>query len=241
MGRHPGGVLPQVKGHAGMENTDVLALKGGGVHLLQLGGGLGHQLAGELAPLRQVIAVQHGGLAAVRPQLGGIDHLAALLDLVAGHGVQGQAHVAAVAVGDLQHHVVDGGQIQQIGHGGIVAVLGQLLGDIADRDAAAVGGHALGQRRQCLLEGAELAPFHGLAAAGGQGLGGGELVVYQLGLGVFQKLHAVIGFHLRAETAVAGGLGIGLACKQLQVIQIVHHMFSPFFIPRIFPVRRFRS
>lgn len=174
--------------------------------------------------------MQHIGLAAALPLHRGVDHLAALLDLIAGHGVQGQAHVAAVAVCDLQHHVVNGGQVQHIGHGGVVTVLGQLLGDVADGDAAAIGSHALGQRGQRLVKGAELAPLHGFAAAGRQRLGGGELVVYQLGLGVFQQLHAIISFHLRAEAAVTGGLGIGLACKQLQVIQFVHHKHSPFFI-----------
>ena len=134
-----------------------------------------------------------------------------------------------MTVGDLQHHVVDGRQIQHIGHGGVVAVLGQLLGDVADGDTAAVRCHTLGQRRQRLVERAELAPLHRLAAAHRQALGGRELVVYQLGFGVLQQLHAVVGLHLGAETA--GGLCVGLR-KHLQLhIQFLFHFPFSFHFP----------
>ena len=206
-----------------MDDAHILAVEGRCVHLLQCCGGAGHQLGGHGAGLVQPIAVQHLGFLAVGILTGGVDDVGALLDLIAGHSVQRQTHVGAVAVGDLQHHVVDGGQIQHIGHGGVVAVLAQLLGDIADGDAAAVGGYALGQGRQRLVEGTEFAPLHGLAAAHRQGLGGGELVVHQRGLGVFQQLHAVIGFHLGAETLGAGGLHVAVS-EALQVEGIfVHH------------------
>jgi hypothetical protein len=233
MGGDPCLVLAQVEGHTGVDDAHILAVKGGRVHLLQLGRGLGHQLTGHAAVLVQCRAAGDLRLGAVGAQLGRIDHLLALLDLVSGHGVQGQAHVAAVTVGDLQHHVVDGRQIQHVGHGGVVAVLRQLLGDVADGDAAAIGGHALGQGLERLVKGAELTPLHRLAAAGRQTLGGRELVVYQLRLGVLQQLHAVIGLHFRAQTA--RGLGIGLR-KHLQIH--LHIPFSlPFFTVLLFPVR----
>ena len=221
MGGHPVGVVAQVEGHAGVDDAHVLAVKGGGVHLLQLRGGAGHQLSGHHVALVQIAAVQHVHLLAIGVLSGGIDDVSALLDLIAGHGVQRQTHVGAVAVGDLQHHVVDGGQIQHIGHGGVVAVLAQLLGDVADGDAAAIGGHALGQRSQRLVKGAELAPLHGLAAAYRQRLGGGELVVHQRGLGVFQQLHAVIGFHFGAQTLGAGGLYVAVS-EALQIKGMCH-------------------
>ena len=208
-----------------MDDAHILAVEGRRVHLLQLGGGLGHQLAGHPAPAVQLIAAHHCGGGAVAVPSGRVDDLIALLDLVAGHGVQRQAHIGAVPVGDLQHHVIDGRQIQHIGHGGIVAVLRQLLGNVTDGDTAAVGGHTLGQRRQRLVEGAELTPLHGLAAAHGQALGGRELVVYQLGPRVLQQLHAVVGFHLGAETA--GGLGVHLPCEHLQIH--VFHISPPCF------------
>ena len=126
-----------------------------------------------------------------------------------------------MAVGDLQHHVVNSRQIQHVGHGGVVAVLGQLLGDVADGNAAAVGGHALGEGGQRLVKGAELAPLHGLAAAHGQRLGGGELVMHQLGLGVFQQLHAVVSLHFGAEAA--GSLGV---CVGKHLIIQFHSHFS---------------
>ena len=214
-----------------MDDAHVLAVERGGIHLLQLGGGLGHQLAGHLARPVQRVAAQHLGGGAVCLLLGRVDDLIALLDLVAGHGVQRQAHVAAMAVGDLQHHVVDGRQVQHIGHGGVVAVLCQILGDVAHRNTAAIGGHALGQRRQRLVESAELTPLHGLAAAHRQALGGRELVVYQLGLGVLQQLHAVVGLHLGAESA--GGLCVHLPCKQLQ-IHLLHARPPHFVQNRIF-------
>ena len=204
MGGDPCLILAQVKCHRGMDDAHILAVKGRRIHLLQLGSCLGHQLAGHLAGRGQGHTAGHSGLLAALAQHRSIDHLVALLDLVAGHSVQGQAHVVAVAVGDLQHYVVDSRQVQHVGHGGVVAVLGQLLGDIADRDTAAVRGHALGQRCQCLVKGAELTPFYGLAAAHRQGLGSSKLVVYQLGLSVLQQLHAVIGFHLGGQAA--GGL-----------------------------------
>ena len=222
MGGHPVGVVAQVEGHAGMDDAHILARKGGRVHLLQRRGGTGHQLGGHGAGLVQIIAVLHLGFGAAAADGGGVNDVGALLDLIAGHGVQRQAHVGAVTVGDLQHHVVDGGQIQHVGHGGVVAVLAQLLGDVADGDAAAVGGHALGQRGQRLVEGAELAPLHGFAAAHRQGLGGGELVVHQRGLGVLQQLHAVVGLHLGAEALGAGGLGVAVG-KALQIKRIIVH------------------
>ena len=233
VGGDPRLVLAQVKGHAGVDDAHILAVKGRRVHLLQLGRRLGHQLAGHAAVLVQRHAAGHVGLGAVAADLGRVDHLLALLDLVSGHRVQRQAHIAAVTVSDLQHHVVDGRQIQHIRHGGVVAVLRQLLGDVADGDAAAIGGHALGQGLERLVKGAELAPLHRLAAAGRQTLGGRELVVYQLRLGVLQQLHTVVGLHFRAQTA--RGLGIGLR-KHLQIH--LHIPFSlPFFTVLLFPVR----
>ena len=64
-----------------------------------------------------------------------------------------------------------------------------------------------------------------------QSLCGRELVVYQLGLGVLQQLHAVVGLHLGAESA--GGLCVHLPCKQLQIHLL--HACPPHFVQnRIF-------
>ena len=66
MGGHPGGVLAQIKGHTGMNDTHILPFEGRRVHLLQLGGGLGHQLAGELALFRKSPAWWRASPAACR-------------------------------------------------------------------------------------------------------------------------------------------------------------------------------
>ena len=211
-------ILAQVERHARMDDADILAVEGRRVHLLQMRRGLRHQLARQTAVRRQIIAVLHLGLGTACAQLRCVDHLIALLNLVARHRVERQPHVRAVAVGDLQHHVVNGRQIQHIGHGRVVAVLRQLLRDVAHGDAAAIRGHALGQRRECLVERAELAPLHRLASAHGHPLRRRELVVYELGLRALEQLHPVIRLHLRAQ--IIACLRVRLR-EQLQVIHMI--------------------
>ena len=214
-----------------MDNGNILAVDGGRVLGSQLCHHLLQHLHGELGGSVQIRAGGHGGLYAA-DNLGAVGHVGAGLKHVADHGVQGSAGLTAQELGRLQNGVVQGGQLQHVGLGDEVAVLGHGRGDGAHVQGLAVRGNALSQRSQRLGKGRELTELNGLAAVCGDGTLLTELVMYQLGLSLVNEGHVVEGLHFGRQV-VAGGRVRGhvdMGCEKLQVDEVngIHFLISFF-------------
>nr|DAF90369.1 MAG TPA: hypothetical protein [Podoviridae sp. ctngc57] len=221
VGVDPAAVLPQVKGHIGVDDGHVLAVEAGHVLGLQGGRRLFDHLHRQLSGGVHAAAGFHRRLRA-GGDLGAPQHVGARHQLVAHHGIHGQTRLAAQQLGGLHDHVVDGGQIQQVGDADEVAVLAHGGRQAGHVQRAAVGGHALGQGGHRLRQLVELSELNGLAVAPGNVPLLAELLVHQLGARLAQQHLVIKGFHLRRQVVAggAGGGGVGHVSKQLQ---IQHH------------------
>ena len=209
----PLGVVGQVIGHVGMDD--------GHKAVADLFRVLGLQGADGLLDVihLQVVRQRVAGRYAAR-----IDDVGAAVQYLSGDGVQRCAGLGAQQLGSLHQVVVDGGQQQHIGQGDVTTVLRHSGLDGGHSKALAVRRDTLRQRSQHLGQGAVLAELDGLAAVLGDGVLLAELVMDQLGNSVIDEIIAVIGLHLVRQRAGAGGLGVGRACKQLQVKRKGHHL-----------------
>ena len=213
-----------------MDDGDVAAINGVGVHGLELGRRLHDEFAGQLGRLVQIGAALHLGLYAVG-HLGRVDDIGAAHKDVAHHAVDGAARLRGKDLGGLNDVVVDGGQLQRVGDGGPAAVLLHLCRHGGDVQVLAVGGHALGQRRGRLGQTVVLAELDGLAAVGRDGVLIAELVVHQCRFRLIQQPLLVVGLHLGAHAGCGRGvlqLCAGL-CEhlQIQLHGLVLHVFPP--------------
>ena len=189
-----------------MDDGDVLAVYGGGVLGAQLGYHLLHHIHSKLAALVQGSAGGDLGLGAVSGYLGAVGNVGAGLDHIAHHGVQCQARLAAQELGSFYHGVVHGGQLQHIGLGDIVAILGNGGSDGGNAQVVAAGGNALGKGGDGLGQGGELAELDGLAGAGRDGALLAKLVMHQGCLGLVDEGQVVKGLHLGRQRC--GGVQI---------------------------------
>ena len=186
----------------GVDDGHILAVDGGRVLALQLGHDLLHDLNGELAGGIQTSPGSY--LVAVR--LGAVGNIGTGLQDIAGHGVQSQTSLTAQNLGGLHDGVVDGGQLQNIGLGDVVAVLRHSGGDGGYIQALAVRGHAFSQRSGSLGQRGELTELDGLATVLGDGALLGELVVNQSGLCLIQQGHVVEGLVFCGQAIQKSGL-----------------------------------
>ena len=212
-----------------MDDRHIVAVEGRHVVLLQGGNGLLDHLHGQLAGGVHVLALRHGGLGAAGHG-GAEQHVVAGRQLIAHHGIHGHARLCAQQLGGLHDHIVNGGQIQHVGHAHEVAVLRHGGGQAGHVQRAAVGGHTFRQGGQRLGQLVELAELNGLTAALGDVALLAELAMHQIGACLTQQHLVIEGFHFRRQV-VAGGVGaggVGHISKQLHVQRHHKKVFNGF-------------
>nr|DAI42786.1 MAG TPA: hypothetical protein [Caudoviricetes sp.] len=218
MGISPLGVAHQVIGHIGMDNGHIVAVDGRCVHGLELAHRPADVVHGEDVVVadrgraaHQVCLVGNAGCAVI--------HIGAAVEDFPGDGVQRPARLGGQQFACLHEVVVDGRQLQHIRQRHIAAILGDGGRDVGHIQLLAVGGNALGQRRQRLGQAGILAELNGLAAVLGDGPLLAELVMHQRGLRKIDQVLVVIGLHLHAQAGAGGGLrghiGVQVAGKKI--------------------------
>ena len=162
----------------------------------------------------EVVVVGAGGVEGDEQFAGGfgagaeLDGVAAVQDFT-GDGVEGLASLVAEKGRAFLDRRVDGRHVQDVGILEVAAVLGDCRIDGCRCEFLAVRGDTFRQRGQRFAERGELAELDDLAAVLRQRALLAELVVDQLGFGVFQKGFVIVGLHFDGHAAVAGDVGVG--------------------------------
>ena len=196
----PGLGRAQIVCHGRVDDGNVLAVDLRGLELFEQRHGLVDLVRCQLRGGVQTCAAGHGGMCAVRADLVAVLHICARCGDIAHQLILRRTGGRAQLLRRTQNHVVNGVQLQLVGHGHIRAVLRDGLRHSALAKLLARRNDTLGQRAR-VLKRVPLAPFHGLAASGRQRLLACKLRVDELRTRVFQQLRVVKRLHGRRHTA----------------------------------------
>ena len=191
-------VLAQIIGHGRVDDGNVLAVDRRGLELLQRRHGLVYLGRRQLGRGVHACAAVNGGVRARSADLVAVLHARARCQRVADELVLRGARRCAQLLGRAEDHVVNGVQLQLVGHSDVGTVLDDGACHARLAQLLARGNHALGQCRR-VRKRVPLAPFDLLAPALRQRLLSGELRVNEVRTRIFQQLRVIVCLHQRRQ------------------------------------------